>query len=205
MCIDLLFPVDQTELTQLLQLRHLRRVGLPDSTFFGSKSMYGDQSSMILEVNSPLSAHHYWKLCTQMIAVSSSKILVHSNAAAEVWTETLDMVLAMDVHSAATKLKRKPSKNGGRPVASPSATSSVLAASKKTGDKPSSTLDYITDLAVRGEVGREDGEVLRLLIAHACTATGCTIKETDAGSNPKLGEYIHLAPCDPSAPPGRLR
>ena len=36
----------------------------------------------------------------------------------------------MDVHCAATKLKWKPSKNGGRPVASPWATVAALAATK---------------------------------------------------------------------------
>ena len=167
--------------------------------------MYADSNSMILEVNSPLSLHHYWPLCVQMVALSSSKVLVYSDADTEVWTETLDRVLAMDSCIATTRLKWKTSRNGGRPVACPSATTSALTASRKKPHKFKSACDFVTDLAIKGEVGREDGEVSNKIMAHACAVTGCSIKEAVTGSTPKLGEYVHLASQDPMARPGRLR
>ena len=103
-CLDLVFPAHHTELSQFLHLRHLRRVSLPATAFFGSKSMFGDPSAMILEINGPAGTHHYWPLCTQMVAVSASKLLVYTEAASNTWTETLDRVLPMDVTFAATRL-----------------------------------------------------------------------------------------------------
>ena len=167
--------------------------------------MFGDPSAMILEINGPAGTHHYWPLCTQMVAVSASKLLVYTEAASDTWTETLDRVLAMDVTFAATRLKWKPSKNGGRPVASPSATASALSASRRRSHKLASTWDFVAEVAVKGEIGREDAAVLRKIMDHACNATGCSVMEAGNGNSPKLGEFVHLASVDPAAPPGRLR
>jgi len=204
-CVDLIFPTPHTELAQFLQLRHLRRAGLPQSTFFGSKSMFGDSNAMIMDINGPSSTHHYWPLCTQMIAVSNSKLLIYTEATVETWTEVMDRVLAMDANSAATKLKWKPSKNGGRPIASPTATTSALAATRRKANKSASMTDYIAEVTVKGEMGKEDAEVLRRLMVHACTVTGFNVKEAADGRSPKTGEFVHLASLDAAAPPGRLR
>ena len=205
-CVDMIFPVQHTELAQFLQLRQLRRVCLPASTFFGSRSMHGDPNAMILEINSPLAAHHYWPLCTQMLAISRTKLLVYTEAATETWTEVLDRIMAVDLDSAATRLKWKPSKNGGRSVATPTATTTALTASRRrASNKGSPATDYVTELAIKGEVGRADAEVLSKIMAHACKATGCNVKEASKSTAPKAGEYVHLASVDPTAPPGRLR
>jgi hypothetical protein len=58
---------------------------------------------------------------------------------------------------------------------------------------------------VLGEVGREDGQVLALLMQHVTNATGITIAETDYARAPRTGEYIHLASQDATAQPGKLR
>eukprot|EP00959_Pyramimonas_sp_CCMP1952_P472480 9500105-Pyramimonas_sp.AAC.1 len=42
-------------------------------------------------------------------------------------------------------------------------------------------------------------------MAHACTATGISLTETDYSRDPREGEFVHLASKDPAAPPGRLR
>ena len=63
----------------------------------------------------------------------------------------------------------------------------------------------MADVEVKGEVGKEDGRVMALLMRHVVTATGLQLQETDYGRAPKVGEFIHLATQDSSAPPGRLR
>ena len=140
-----------------------------------------------------------------MIAISSTKVLVYTEATAETLKAKMDEVMTLDVEAAATKLKWKPSRNGGRAIATPSATTSSLAASRKKANKPSSAFDYITEVAVKGEVGREDGEVMRKLMAHVCSSTGLNINETAGEANPKIGEFFHLASRDSAAPPGRMR
>ena len=49
-------------------------------------------------------------------------------------------------------------------VAAPSATNAALAASKRRGQAPISAMDFVTDVAIQGEVGKADGEVLRILM-----------------------------------------
>ena len=60
-------------------------------------------------------------------------------------------------------------------------------------------------ISLQGEAGKEDGEVLRQLMAHAATATGLRLQPATSPESPQLGEYEHLASVDPSAPPARMR
>ena len=66
-----------------------------------------------------------------------------------------------DPSAAATKLKWKPSRFGGRAIAWPSVTASALAVSRQKPKLHNSVHDHVTDIRVMGEVGREDAEVLR--------------------------------------------
>ena len=63
----------------------------------------------------------------------------------------------------------------------------------------------MADVEIRGEVGKEDGQVMSLLMQHVISATGLQLQETDYGRAPRTGEYIHLATQHSSAPPGKLR
>ena len=49
------------------------------------------------------------------------------------------------------------------------------------------------------------GQVLSLLMQHVVSATGLARAETDYSRAPRVGEFVHLASQDPSAPPGKLR
>ena len=130
-----------------------------------------------------------------------------TDAAVQLWQQKMDTVLASDPDSAATRLKWKPSRCGGRALATPSATTTALSASRrrKGATRGSTSLDHIAELAIKGEVGREDGEVLKLLITHLSSATGIALVEADPARGLREVSYVHLASQDPSAPPGRLR
>ena len=203
--LDLLFPEGVDQFAQFLQLRHNRRTFFHGSTFFGTALTHSDPDAMILELNGPTSLHHYWPLCTQLLVISRSRALVYSDAASETWVEVLDRCLKEDPSTAATALKSKPSRNGGRPVATPSAIVSAISATKQKPKRYNILYDHIADIRVKGEVGREDGEVLRRIISHACSTTGLALSETAPDAVPKVGEFYHLASRDQYAPPGCLR
>ena len=157
-----------------------------------------------------LHSHPYFisstrSLCSEMVVLSNDKVLVYSDAASEVWSNKLDQIQSQDALAAATRLKWKPSKNGGCPVASPSATTTALSATRKQVGIGPSSMDHITEVILKGEVGREDAEVMSRIMAHAATSTGLTLKETAATTMPRIGESYHLASRDAAAPPGRLR
>ena len=144
--------------------------------FYGLKSMYGAEDAMVLEVGSVRSLHHYWSLCSQLVTISQTKVSVYSDAATDAWTSTMDFVLAKDAADCAARLKWKTSKFGGRAIATPTATTTALAASRRGGNRRVSLLDHATTITLQGEVGREDGEVLVNLMSHVVASTGLGLR-----------------------------
>ena len=188
-----------------LTMQHLRNTALPFHAYFGLRSMFGDENAKFVEFGIGSSLQQFWPLCSQFIAVNENRALVYSEASSEVWIQTMDVVLTECPSDAVTKIRWKPSKNGGRPMASPSATSTALAASRKQPKVRPSVFDFVTDVRLKGEVGKEDADVLRRIMQHACSNTGVLLRETGLGDLPKPGEFYHLASRDASAQPGYLR
>ena len=160
---------------------------------------------MVLEVASTSGIPHYWALCSQLVPMSRSKLLLFSDATAETWTSVMDQVMKADGSETSVRLKWKASRNGGRTIATPSATATALAASRRLAGRAASHFDHLTDVMIKGEIGREDGAVMKLLMNHLAEATGLNLKETEYSRDPRPGEFVHLATKDASAPPGKMR
>ena len=163
----------------LVLLRYHRGVALPLDTCYGLKSMYSCRDSLILEFDSPMVIHHYWSLSSQLIPYSSRRALVYTHADTEVWSNKMDRVMGEDDKETSVKLRWRASKHGGRPFATPAATSKALAASKRRGAAPLSIHNFMAEVEIRGEVGKEDGQVMSLLMQHVISATGLQLQETD--------------------------
>ena len=67
------------------------------------------------------------------------------------------------------------------------------------------TYDYSATVTLPGEVGKEDGEVLNKLMAHAVAANGLQLQQAQDAQAPSFGEYLHLASVDPTARPGTMK
>ena len=197
------FPKEHAELDQAMLLQELRPC-LPLSTYFGSQSLYTASDAMILEINSSMGLPHFWPLCSQLLVLSPSRVLVLSGASGETWITVLDQLLAQDPGAAATCLRWKPSR-GGRPVATPSATTAALAATRKKANRKPAALDLLTEVIIRGEVGQEDGEVMRLLMSHVATSTGIVMTEKTATQPLKHGEFEHVPVEQHGGTGGRVR
>ena len=203
--VDLIFDPSCTDLFAEMLLRRLRRDGLPKDAVWGLHTMFSQNEVLILEMATAGNVGHYWELCTQMLAIGSSKAIVLTDANPTRWTTEMDRIMSEDASETHARLKWRPSRNGGRTVATPTATTAALAASRRHAHKASSTMDYVTNVTISGEIGKEDREVMRLLMDHLVTATNLGIKETDYSRAPRTGEYIHLASTDFTAPPGKVR
>ena len=203
--VDVLFPPAMTELEALLYFRRLRRDLLTPDTYFGFRHLYTAPDAMILEFTQPTSLPHFWALSSQLIVLGGRKVLLFSDAAEATWTTAMDTVLLEDSPEAALKLRWKASRHGGRSVATPSATPTALAASRRQSQTAASQLDFRTEVIVQGEVGREDGEVLRQLMRHVAGAAQLELREAGQAQAPRPGEFVHASALDPSMPPGRLQ
>lgn len=117
----------------------------------------------------------------------------------------MDAVLREDSTETTARLKWRASRLGGRTIASPSATPGAMAAARRRGRQVGAQLDFLTEVTLLGEIGREDGVVIRLLMDHLAGAVGLRLTETDYARDPRAGEYVHLASQDPLAQPGRVR
>ena len=144
-----------------------------------------------------------------MYILNGNSALVYTTALDVAWTADLDSIMREDPSEFCIKLRWKPSQ-GGRTFASPSATSAALTANRRLGKNGICQLDYATSITILGEIGKEDGHVLYQLmdyvVNNALAESG--LKDLRKAANPdkpKLGEYLHLASVDPSAPPGKLQ
>ena len=117
----------------------------------------------------------------------------------------MNLVLANDAADSSARLKWKTSKFGGRAIATPTATTTALAASRRGGNRRVSPLDHATTIALQGEVGREDGEVLVKLMSHVVASTGLDLRPAASPHEPTVGEFVHMASVDAAAQPGRLK
>ena len=204
-CMQWVLPDALSDMEVLMCFRYQRGQALPLDAYYGFKSLFTCKDAMILEFSSVLSTHHYWALCTQMIPLSTHKALVISSTEAEVWVAKMDFVMQNDSQETAVKLRWKASRHAGRCIATPAATSKALAASKRRGTTSISVHNFTADAEVCGEVGKELGQIMAILMQHVMQASGLNIKETDYARAPKVGEYIHLATQDITAPLGKMK
>ena len=187
-----------------LAIRHMRQHHLPQDTFFGKLELYTSSDDAFLEHLDARCHHHFWQLCSEMLWVDPKRFLVVTEATQEVLTQTMIDVMNKDGGLAATRLKWKPSRCGGRTIASPSQTANALAAGRRRTNKITSTMHSIAEVVVNGDTGHEDAEILKRIMDHACQAIGLHLCVAASPDNPKAGEYIHLASRDVVAPAGRL-
>eukprot|EP00959_Pyramimonas_sp_CCMP1952_P129181 2701237-Pyramimonas_sp.AAC.1 len=66
--------------------------------------------------------HQYWALCSQLSTISTTRFLEVSDASPDTWTSVLNEIHQHDPGNAATRLKHRPSRFGGRDIAAVAAT-----------------------------------------------------------------------------------
>ena len=105
----------------------------------------------------------------------------------------------------AARLKWRASRNGGRAIATPTATTRALAAARRNASDTGGRQLRTAEIVVNGEIGKDDGQVLSFLMQHVIQHTGLRLIETPGEREQMVGEYLHLASRDPTAQPGRMR
>ena len=130
-CLDLVFPAQCAELDAIVILSRIRLSPLPPAAYFALNTIYDNREAMILEFTRPDCIPRFWPLCVQLVFLARTKALVVSHAESDTWGSAMDQVLKHDPEVSASRLRWRPSAYGGRPVASPSATTAALAATRR--------------------------------------------------------------------------
>ena len=93
--MDARFPMNTTTLEQELFMRATRS-SLPPGTFYGSIDIFTDGAAMIAEVGHPATAKTLWSHAKGLAYLSSTKVLILTDASEEVWQSTVDKSLNED-------------------------------------------------------------------------------------------------------------
>ncbi|CAK0852851.1 unnamed protein product [Prorocentrum cordatum] len=185
--LEVVFPAYTPSLQQLLRMRHLRRTVFGDRVFYGHRMLFSSEDALIVEYNSPRALLKIWPLCSQAVVLSSSKALIYTEATVETWRPLLDDLLRECPEEATTALLTASRRRKGR------------------GARANCPIDHFTEVRVQGEVGQEDLEVMRAIMSHLNAHSPLQCVEAPSDRAPQAGEWTHLAPRCPEAPPGRVR
>ena len=93
------------------------RKKLPGGTTYGNQEIYADSGSVIMEVTHPDAINDLWPLCSEAVFLAIDKVLITTEASSATWQTALDTLLQKDPEAAATKLRWRPARHGGRPFA----------------------------------------------------------------------------------------
>ena len=205
LAIEVAFPVGMPDFYITDAFQELRRSTFSEGTVWGMQTLYTSRDALILEAPAQ-SALRFWPLCGQMLAIAAKKALVFTGASARTWRGQMDAALREDTSGASYRLKWKASKKGGATVAKPTATEEALAAGRRieAAGAAADTL-YIAEIAVQGDIGREDGEVIALLMNHAAATAGLVLRETGYDRAPREGEYARATRINDDGRPGVVR
>jgi len=206
--VRLLLPGGLSAMAVEILLRRLKREVLAPSMAIGNMDLYSAEDALIMECHSPSALHHANPLCSEAIFLSSDRVLVRTEASADHWVTLMDSLCKEGELTIISKLRWKASKFGGRPFAVPTASPAALAASRRRRGKQSlapQQADFVTELRVNGEVGRQDRRIFDELILHVTQSVGIQMTPFNENSVQSAGTWKHLASHDPDAPPGRAR
>ena len=202
--MDLVFPEGCLELDAIAFMDRMRRSPLPQSVCFALNTIYDNREAMILELTDPRCVTGVWPLCSQLVFLSGMRALLTSHAASETWVAVMDHICRLDPNVAATRLRWRPSAHGGRPVATPSATTASLAATRRNARAGGST-SHMTEVILRRELGTQDAKAIDMLMHHIMTQVGIEIRRAEGQHELRPGEFFALRERDIHAQPGRVR
>ena len=206
--IEVSFPPGTAEVDALLALRHLRRNGLPSTTLYGNKTLYGDRSALLLRTTTPAAAIGAWPLCEQAVLVSPSLAVIKTDSDPQEWRTHMDRMLRDDPTEAILSLRYKPSWEGGQMFASPTATQEQIAATRRTrGILPPAPQPHqlAADIEVGGHLGFDPHQAITMLMHIVARELGTPLRDASREEDAPVSSWRWLAATDPTAPPGRIR
>ena len=204
-CVDVLFPGDTPDLSLVCLFQRLRRDHFPARTYWARQAIVRDRRSKLLELTTMNCLSEFWPLCTELLVVGKNRALVYSGTAELQWVEVFNRILRANDQEKSMRLKWRPSCSGGRVIAKPRALDESMAAARRlgpTGGTPASV--QVAEVVAMGQIGREDQEIITLLMRHVIQATGLELRETDYTRPQEVGEFANLARGG-AARPGRIR
>ena len=119
-CVDLVFVGTASSTRAAVFLGQLKRLVLTEAMVVGNKNLFTADDALILEFGSPSVLRHVRALCTEMLFLSTDKLLIRTEAAVESWVELMDRLCRDGESTVISKPRWKARRFGGRPFAKPS-------------------------------------------------------------------------------------
>jgi len=155
-----------------------------EHTMFASDDIWHDNAAPLLELSAPAAFFAVSALCEQAVYVSPKVVTCRTLAPADAWESKLQELFQADPMCSISKLKWRPSRNGGRVIAQPAATRQQVRAAQRHASQGEPNLQ--SDIRVLGILGHRTRPTLEHLVARLA-AGGLPLQEAaDRGPLPPM-------------------
>ena len=206
---------DATELELKALVLHIRSSGLPTSTLVATTNIFRDVSAPIVELSAPQAAYRIVPLCDEAAYVTPRKLTVKTLAPTDRWEHLLVDAHRSDPDCFVSRIKWRPSRNGGRTIAQAEATSGQLAAQCREATRSRAQrgeqFPRMITVRPRRELGRNAREAIQGIVNHL-QRNGIALNEAGEGHaledsqwravrgrSDQLVGSMHIAIRDPDA------
>ena len=135
-------PDHLTGIELALLLRRLRSMPALDGVLLADRGIFSDGGALLVELTKPLALPLVAPLCEEMALVTSTLATIRTSSSPEVWRTLLDRFLNEDADCAVLRLRWRPSRMGGRPWVTPTATPQQLAAHRRLCGRPAAVQQW---------------------------------------------------------------
>jgi len=208
-CIRGFLPRDGTsELEARMVNNELQKLVLPLEGLVGRRSIFQDKSALLAEITSWEALQSVQPLCEDIVALSPKWALLRTGVRADQWTDVLSNVMRNNPYDCILRVQWRQSYQGGRPWATPAATSQqiqavrVQAKSKLSGGKGK---NLVSTISIEGNLGPNPTALIRHMMNSIQGSLGFILREVSENQDMDAGDWVMcLDPCN-QLPSGRIR
>ena len=200
-----------SDLDATLSCKEIRTMISRSDCTVGLRDSYFDRTSLIAELTCWEAIHMVSAWCDDILPISPKLALIRTGVPAATWQGILTRLMKENPGECVLRIKWRPSYHGGRPWATPEATTEQLravraqAAIKLQGRSPGIGRDLESTLTLQGNLGPEPVDVLVSLMQAVSAKMGANLARREEGEVLEAGDWCVLYHPGTIDPNGRVR
>ena len=175
---------------------------------FGPRGLVSGNAATIMQITGLLAIVQSWAFAANFVFITSTMAVVKTTRTLDAWRSHTDNFVREDASSVVLQIKWKLSLNGGRRWICFSATTTQLAATRRTrGRTPQDPQPHhlATDISVMGPMGYNPEAGVTQLMGIIGDEARLLLQNASHMDTAHSSSWRWLAATDPTAPPSRIR
>ena len=184
----------------------LRNLHVPVTRLLAAEDIYADNAAMLLDVSDPMAALKVLALCDEMAFVTAKLVTVRSIAAPTAWEDRVEEIFSEDPGCCVSRLRWRRSRNGGRTIVQPAATSKqIQAAIRVERTCPAmQAVPFQAEITLHGHVGHGVSQIHGQIMA-VLGAQGLSLMQIGAAETLQPDTWQAIGADMAAGPSGRMR